>query len=204
MGSHLCTGSPWVKSVLTHGQLLIPYGLILPVGSMPTAHWRCCSRPCYWKWSTRSGVTLTCVRIGQHRRNVWFQEKILVIVALVLLLTFVGLEGWYASGVWYTPSAFGTDSFPNMAQGFQVPRFPRRMNGGAEVKYVQSWIAAAVSKFSDEVVDLHMKQKRQEVGNSHISGILCSLPDLGDRRLRVHILGVMKSMGDNSIRLNIV
>ncbi len=26
MGSHLCTGSPWVKSVLTHGQLLIAHG----------------------------------------------------------------------------------------------------------------------------------------------------------------------------------
>ncbi len=26
MGSHLCTGSLWVKSVLTHGQLLITHG----------------------------------------------------------------------------------------------------------------------------------------------------------------------------------
>ncbi len=41
MGSHLCTGSLWVKSVLSHGQLLITQGqpLILPVGSVPTTHW---------------------------------------------------------------------------------------------------------------------------------------------------------------------
>ncbi len=39
MGSDLCTGSPWVKSVLTHGQPMITHGqpLILPMGSMPTA-----------------------------------------------------------------------------------------------------------------------------------------------------------------------
>ncbi len=40
MGIHLCTGSLWLKSVLTHGQ-----PLILPMVSMPTAHWWCCSRP---------------------------------------------------------------------------------------------------------------------------------------------------------------
>ncbi len=41
MGSHLCTGSPWVKSVLSHGQLLITHGqpVMLPVGSVPPAHW---------------------------------------------------------------------------------------------------------------------------------------------------------------------
>ncbi len=41
MDGHLCTGSPWVKSVLTHWQFLITHGqtLILPVGSVPTAHW---------------------------------------------------------------------------------------------------------------------------------------------------------------------
>ncbi len=40
MGSHLCTGGPWVNSVLTHGQ-----PLILPMGNVPTAHWWCCGRP---------------------------------------------------------------------------------------------------------------------------------------------------------------
>ncbi len=51
MGNHLCTGSPWVKSVLTHGRLLITHGqpLILPVGRVPTADWWRCSRP--WVFS---------------------------------------------------------------------------------------------------------------------------------------------------------
>ncbi len=68
MGSHLCTGSPWVKSVRSHGHLLI-----LPMGSVPIAHWWCCCRP--WVISLHDIYTVTThskqytVALWQYRNS---------------------------------------------------------------------------------------------------------------------------------------